>query len=71
MAGATTVPRALRAQQKATLVIGILAPNPKVFATLTLERDLAARVTALETDPKDALARALARLGRAFMARDS
>jgi putative ABC transport system substrate-binding protein len=42
LAGATTVPRALRAQQKATPVIGILAPNPKVFATLTVERDLAA-----------------------------
>jgi putative ABC transport system substrate-binding protein len=42
LAGATTVPRALRAQQKATPVISILAPNPKVFATLTVERDLAA-----------------------------
>jgi hypothetical protein len=42
LAGATTAPRILRAQQKATSVIGILAPNPKVFATLTVERDLAA-----------------------------
>jgi hypothetical protein len=30
-----------------------------------------ATMTALATDPKDALARALASLGRAFMARDS
>jgi hypothetical protein len=35
-------PLVARAQQKAMPVIGILAPNPKVFATLTVERDLAA-----------------------------
>lgn len=29
------------AQQKGMRVIGLLAPNPKVFATLTMERDLA------------------------------
>jgi hypothetical protein len=40
-------------------------------ALAALERDLAARVTALETDPKDRLAAALARLGRAFMAKDT
>src|SRR6266851_2024079 len=34
----------VRAQQKAMQVIGVLAPNPKVFETLTLERDLAAPV---------------------------
>jgi putative ABC transport system substrate-binding protein len=35
-------PRALAAQQGCCRAIGVLAPNPKVFATLTLERDLAA-----------------------------
>jgi hypothetical protein len=33
-------PRGLRAQQKAMPVIGVLAPNPKVFETLMVERDL-------------------------------
>ena len=42
LTGALTAGRALHAQQKAMPVIGILAPNPKVFATLTVERDLAA-----------------------------
>jgi hypothetical protein len=36
-----------------------------------LETDMMGKVMALATDPKDALARALASLGRAFMARDS
>jgi putative ABC transport system substrate-binding protein len=35
-------PRALAAQQGCCLAIGVLAPNPKVFATLSLEEDLAA-----------------------------
>ena len=35
-------PRSLAAQQGCCRVIGVLAPNSKVFATLTLERDLAA-----------------------------
>jgi putative tryptophan/tyrosine transport system substrate-binding protein len=35
-------PRALAAQQGCCRVIGVLAPNPKVFATLSLEADLAA-----------------------------
>jgi hypothetical protein len=36
-----------------------------------LEGDLAGKVHMLAADPKDRLAVALARLGRAFMARDS
>jgi hypothetical protein len=35
-------PLTARAQQRVTSVIGVLAPNPKVFETLTVERDLAA-----------------------------
>jgi putative ABC transport system substrate-binding protein len=35
-------PLTARAQQRLTSVIGVLAPNPKVFETLTVERDLAA-----------------------------
>ena len=40
-------------------------------ALAALEGDLAAKVAVLAGDPKDGLAAALARLGRAFMARDS
>jgi hypothetical protein len=40
-------------------------------AQAALEGDLAGQVQALTRDPKDGLAAALARLGRAFMARDS
>jgi hypothetical protein len=40
-------------------------------AQAALERDLAGKVQALAAVPKDRLAAALARLGRAFMARDS
>ena len=40
------------------------------LAQAALEGDLAAKVQALASDPKDGLAAALARLGRAFMARD-
>ena len=40
-------------------------------AQAALEDDLAAKVQALSSDPKDGLAAALARLARAFMARDS
>ena len=36
-----------------------------------LEGELVGQVQALASDPKDGLAAALARLGRAFMARDS
>jgi hypothetical protein len=36
-----------------------------------LEGDLASKVQALASDPRDGLAAALARLGWAFMARDS
>jgi hypothetical protein len=40
-------------------------------AQAALEADLTAKVQALASDPKDGLAAALARLGRAFIARDS
>jgi putative ABC transport system substrate-binding protein len=38
---ATAWPVPVHAQQKGMRVIGLLAPNPKVFATLTMESDLA------------------------------
>ena len=44
---------------------------PSALAQAALEGDLAGKVQALASDPKDGLAVALARLGRAFMARDS
>jgi hypothetical protein len=47
------------------------APMLSAVAQAALEGDLAAKVQALGSDPKDGLAAALARLGRAFMARDS
>jgi hypothetical protein len=47
------------------------APMLSAIAQATLENDLAGKVQALASDPKDGLAAALARLGRAFMARDS
>jgi hypothetical protein len=49
-------------------------PAPTVLSAIAqaaLEGDLAAKVQALASDPGDGLAAALARLGRAFMARDS
>jgi hypothetical protein len=49
-------------------------PRPVVLSAVAqaaLEGDLAGKVQALASDPKDGLAAALARLGRAFMARDS
>ena len=42
LGGAMTAASGLRAQQKAMPVVGLLAPNPKVFETLMVERDLAA-----------------------------
>ena len=44
---------------------------PPAVALAALEGDLAAKVQALASEPTDGLAAALARLGRAFMARDS
>jgi hypothetical protein len=44
---------------------------PPAIVQAALEADLAGKVHVLASDPKDALARALASLGRAFMARDS
>jgi hypothetical protein len=46
-------------------------PMLSALAQAALEGDLAAKVQALASDPEDGLAAALARLGRAFMARDS
>jgi putative ABC transport system substrate-binding protein len=40
LGGATIWPIAARAQQKAIRIVGVLAPNPRVFATLNLEKDL-------------------------------
>ena len=47
------------------------APTLSALAQAALEADLAGAVQVLASDPKDGLAAALARLGRAFMARDS
>ena len=44
---------------------------PSALAQAALEGDLAGKVHVLASDPKDGLAAALARLGRAFLARDS
>jgi hypothetical protein len=46
-------------------------PMLSAVAQAALESDLAGKVQALASAPKDGLAAALARLGRAFMARDS
>jgi hypothetical protein len=46
-------------------------PLPSALALAALEGDLAGKVQALASDPKDGLAAALARLGRAFMARNA
>jgi hypothetical protein len=43
----------------------------RAWRVSALEGDLAGKVAVLASDPKDGLAAALARLGRAFMARDS
>jgi hypothetical protein len=47
------------------------APMLSAVAQAALEGDLAGKVQALASDPKDGLAAALARLGRAFMARNA
>ena len=44
---------------------------PDVLAQAALEGDLAGAVHVLASDPEDELAAALARLGRAFMARNA
>jgi hypothetical protein len=46
------------------------APLPSALAQAVLAGDLAGKVQALAGDPKDGLAAALARLGRAFLARE-
>jgi hypothetical protein len=50
---------------------GEAPPMLSAVAQAALEADLTAKVQALASDPKDGLAAALARLGRAFIARDS
>jgi len=52
-------------------VWGEPAPIPSVLVQAAQESELGAVVRILASDPRDALARALAGLGRAFMARDS
>jgi len=47
------------------------APMASALAQAALEGDLAGKVHVLASDPKDGLAAALARLGRAFMARNA
>ena len=51
--------------------VGRPPPMPSAVAQAALEGDLAGKVQALASDPKDGLAAALARLGRAFMARNA
>ena len=46
-------------------------PLPSAIAQAALEGDLAGKAHVLASDPKDGLAAALARLGRAFMARNA
>ena len=46
-------------------------PMLSAVAQAAMEGDLAGKVQALASDPRDGLAAALARLGRAFMARNS
>jgi len=50
---------------------GATPPLPSALVQAALEGDLAGKVHVLASDPKDRLAAALARLGRAFIARDS
>ena len=47
------------------------APMPSALVQAALEGDLAGKVQALASDPKDGLAAALARLGQAFLARNA
>jgi hypothetical protein len=50
---------------------GAAPPMPSALAQAALEGDLVGKVQVLASDPKDGLAAALARLGRAFMARNA
>jgi hypothetical protein len=50
---------------------GAIPPLPSVLAQAALAGDLAGKVQALASDPKDGLAAALARLGQAFLARNA
>ena len=50
---------------------GATPPMPSALVQAALEGDLAGKVQALTSDPKDGLAAALARLGQAFLARNA
>jgi hypothetical protein len=50
---------------------GEATPLPSALTQAALEGDLAGKVQALASDPKDGLAAALARLGQAFLARNA
>ena len=50
---------------------GPTPPTPSALTQAALEGDLAGKVQALASDPKDGLAAALARLGQAFLARNA
>jgi hypothetical protein len=50
---------------------GATPPLPSALAQAALEGDLAGKVHALASNPKDGLAAALARLGQAFLARNA
>ena len=65
------LPAAAGAARAGAWDVGELAPMLSALAQAALEGDLAGKVHVLASDPKDGLAAALARLGRAFMARDS
>ena len=65
------LPAASRAASAGTGHVGRTGAHALSVAQAALEGDLAGKVQALASDPKDGLAAALARLGRAFMARDS
>jgi hypothetical protein len=69
--GAATGRHRSRQQPPGRATWGDPAALPSALAQAALEGDLAGKVQVLASDPKDRLAAALARLGRAFMARDS
>jgi hypothetical protein len=65
------LPAAAGAVRAGAGYMGDPPPMLSAVAQAALEGDLAGKVQALASNPKDGLAAALARLGRAFMARDS
>jgi hypothetical protein len=65
----------MRPRLTISATVFLLSPDPppmlSAVAQAALEGDLVGKVQALASDPKDGLAAALARLGRAFMARNA